>query len=57
MNKSEFTEVISAPVEKTWEVLFRQYGDIHVHNPTMISSNYMNSASTGAVDWNTIHCN
>ncbi len=50
MNKSEFTEIINVSVEKTWEVLFRQYGDIHIHNPTMISSNYMNSASIGAVN-------
>ncbi len=50
MNKSEFTEVISASLEKIWEVLFQQYGDIHIHNPTMVSSNYMNSASIGTVD-------
>ena len=50
MHKSEFTEVINASKEKTWEVLFSQYGDIHLHNPTMESSNYMNGASRGELD-------
>ncbi len=35
MSKSEFKTVINASKEKTWEVLFQQYGDIHIHNPTM----------------------
>ncbi|MGH1366007.1 MAG: hypothetical protein ACRBF0_20780 [Calditrichia bacterium] len=50
MNKSEFREVINASKEKTWEVLFNQYGDIHIHNPTMIASNYMHSASKGELN-------
>ncbi len=50
MNKSEFREVINASKEKTWEVLFNQYGDIHIHNPTMISSNYMHNASKGELN-------
>lgn len=50
MNKSEFIEVINAPKEKVWEVLFNQYGDIHVHNPTMQSSNYMHKATKGELD-------
>ncbi|MCO4747034.1 MAG: hypothetical protein KC912_19715 [Proteobacteria bacterium] len=48
-NKSEFTETIHAPVEAVWDVLFHQYGDIHVHNPTMQSSGYMNGATKGEV--------
>ena len=47
MNKSEFSEVIKAPAEKVWQVLFKQYGDIHIHNPGMISSAYLNEASEG----------
>jgi hypothetical protein len=31
-------------------VLFTQYGDIHVHNPTMMSSNYMGGASQGELN-------
>jgi hypothetical protein len=50
MNKSEFRDVINAPKEKTWEVLFTQYGDIHVHNPGMISSNYMHNAKRGELN-------
>lgn len=50
MNKSEFREVIHAPKEKVWEVLFTQYGDIHVHNPGMISSNYMHNATRGELN-------
>ena len=50
MNKSEFREVINASKEKTWEVLFTQYGDIHVHNPGMISSNYMHNATNGELN-------
>ena len=47
LNKSEFVEVINAPKEKVWEVLFSEYGDIHLHNPTMQASNYMNGAEQG----------
>ena len=50
MDRSEFREVIGASKEKTWEVLFDQYGDIHVHNPTMVSSNYLNKASKGELN-------
>ncbi len=50
MNKSEFTEVIHASKEKTWEVLFVQYGDIHIHNPGMQSSHYMHKASNGELN-------
>lgn len=50
MNKSEFREVINASKEKTWEVLFTQYGDIHVHNPGMMSSNYMHNATRGELN-------
>ncbi len=50
VKKSEFKEVINASKEKTWEVLFSQYGDIYIHNPTMISSNYMGNASKGGLD-------
>jgi hypothetical protein len=50
MNKSEFREVINASKERTWEVLFTQYGDIHIHNPGMISSNYMHNSTRGELD-------
>ena len=50
MNKSEFREVINASKEKTWEVLFNQYGDIHIHNPGMQSSNYLNNATKGELN-------
>lgn len=50
MNKSEFKEVVNASKEKTWEVLFNQYGDIHIHNPTMTASNYMHNASKGELN-------
>jgi len=50
MNKSEFKEVINASIEKTWDVLYNQYGDIHIHNPTMTSSNYLNNGSKGELN-------
>ncbi|MEM7117553.1 MAG: hypothetical protein AAF614_34290 [Chloroflexota bacterium] len=50
MNRSEFKEVINASREKTWDVLFNQYGDIHIHNPLMTSSSYLNNASRGGLD-------
>lgn len=50
MNKTEFKEVVNASKEKVWEVLFNQYGDIHVHNPTMKSSNYMHNATKGELN-------
>ena len=37
MYKSEYTTVINASQENVWDVLFTQYGDIHIHNPTMMS--------------------
>jgi len=50
MSKSEFTEVINASKEKTWEILFKQYGDIHIHNPSMPSSNYIGTATKGELN-------
>jgi hypothetical protein len=49
LNKTEFREVIHAPPEAVWEVLVAQYGDIHVHNPTMQASNWMDGATEGVV--------
>ena len=48
MNQSELNETIHAPKERVWEVLFSQYGDIHIHNPTMTASNYLEGATEGA---------
>jgi len=50
MNRTQFTEVIRASKQKTWDVLFNQYGDIHIHNPTMISSNYLHGALHGGLN-------
>lgn len=50
MNKSEFREVINASKEKTWQVLFTQYGEIHVHNPAMMASNYLHNATKGELN-------
>jgi len=47
MNTSEFKEIINATVEETWEVLFNQYGSIHLHNPGMIDSGYLNGCTKG----------
>lgn len=55
MNKSEFKTVINATKEKIWDVLFNQYGDIHIHNPTMKSSNYMGEATKGSLN-SVRHC-
>jgi len=55
MNRSEFNDVIHAPKERVWDLLFNQYGDIHIHNPTMVTSNYLNDGTKGAL--NTVrHC-
>ena len=55
MNKSEQILQINASVEQVWNVLFNQYGEIHIHNPTMVSSNYLNNAVKG--DLNVVrHC-
>ena len=50
MSKSEYREVINASKEKTWEVLFNQYGDIHIHNPGMPTSKYIGNATKGALN-------
>ncbi len=50
MSKSEFKQVINASKEKTWEVLFNQYGDIHVHNPGMPTSKYIGNATKGELN-------
>ncbi len=50
MKTSEIKEIVNAPLDKTWNVLFTQYGDIHVHNPNMIASEYMNNATEGEVN-------
>lgn len=50
VNKSVYKEVVNASIEETWEVLFNQYGEIHIHNPLMVSSNYMHNASKGALN-------
>ena len=55
MKKSEFKEVINASVEKIWEVLFNQYGDIHIHNPTMTTSNYIDHVTKGELNCSR-HC-
>jgi len=47
MNTSEFKEIINATVEETWEVLFNQYGSIHLHNPGMVDSGYLNGCTKG----------
>ena len=48
MNQSELHETINAAQEVVWDVLFSQYGDIHVHNPTMTASSYLDGATAGA---------
>lgn len=48
MNQSELHETINAPQEVVWDVLVAQYGDIHVHNPTMTASAYLQGATEGA---------
>ena len=50
LNRTEFVETINASKDRVWEVLFTQYGDIHIHNPTMVSSSYMNGATQGGMD-------
>ncbi|MCU4175601.1 hypothetical protein [Carboxylicivirga sp. N1Y90] len=50
MKTSEFKEVINASVEKTWDVLFNQYGDIHIHNPSMPTSKYLYNATKGEIN-------
>ena len=47
MNRTEFNEVIHASKDRVWDVLFHQYGNIHIHNPTMVTSNYMNGSTKG----------
>lgn len=50
MNESILKETINTSKEKIWEVLFNQYGDVHIHNPTMPTSNYMHGASKGELN-------
>lgn len=53
--KSEFKEVINSSIENTWEILFNQYGDIHIHNPGMPTSNYIDNATKGTLNCSR-HC-
>ena len=50
MSKTEFKQVINASKEKTWEVLFNQYGDIHIHNPGMPTSKYIGNSTKGELN-------
>jgi hypothetical protein len=50
MKESEFKIEVNATKEQVWEVLFNQYGDIHVHNPGMIASNYVGNETKGALN-------
>ena len=50
MSKSEFKQVINASKEKIWEVLFNQYGDIHIHNPGMPTSKYIGNSTKGELN-------
>jgi len=50
MSKSDFKQVINASKEKTWEVLFNQYGTIHIHNPGMPASRYIGNATKGGLN-------
>ncbi len=50
MNTSIQILKINAPIEQVWDVLFNQYGDIHIHNPTMQASSYMNGAKKGELN-------
>lgn len=50
LNRTEFHDVINASKERVWDVLFHQYGDIHIHNPTMVTSNYMHGGSHGELN-------
>lgn len=50
MNQTVFKETIHAPEDRVWDVLFTQYGDIHIHNPTMVTSNYLGGATKGALN-------
>lgn len=51
MSTTTFQETINASQEAVWEVLFEQYGDIHIHNPNMPTSKYLGNFTKGA-----IHC-
>lgn len=50
MSTSKFQQTINASQEKVWEVLFEQYGDIHIHNPTMPTSKYVGDFTKGTVN-------
>ena len=50
MNRTEFHDVISASKERVWDVLFHQYGDIHIHNPTMVTSIYLEDGTKGELN-------
>lgn len=50
MSKSEFKIVVNSSKEKTWEVLFNQYGDIHIHNPGMPISKYVGNSTKGELN-------
>ena len=50
MNTSVQILEINASREKVWDVLFNQYGDIYIHNPTMQSSNYLNDSFEGELN-------
>lgn len=50
MNTSIQILEINASIEQVWDVLFNQYGDIYIHNPTMQASNYMNNSQKGELN-------
>ncbi|MFT5818893.1 MAG: hypothetical protein ACI8ZM_000114 [Crocinitomix sp.] len=50
MSKTEFKQIINVSKERTWEVLFSQYGDIHIHNPGMPISKYVGNSTKGELN-------
>jgi len=50
LNRTEFIEIINASMERTWDILYHQYGEIHVHNPTMVTSHYLDSGTKGELN-------
>tara|TARA_B100000809_G_C15111924_1_gene520932 strand:- start:507 stop:995 length:489 start_codon:yes stop_codon:yes gene_type:complete len=50
MSKSEFKIIVNSSKEETWEVLYNQYGDIHIHNPGMPISKYLGNSTKGELN-------
>lgn len=49
MASIEVKQVLNSEIEKVWNALYNDYGNIYLHNPGIVKSNNLNDATKGAL--------